>query len=405
MARAKKKPATRKGAARNDGGRGASKADLLLDELALYLRPPGRGIHAVSTGLGESQAFAARYLGATFNSERPWREHLAGLVSLKGPDAVAILALPHDTGAGIVRGASRGPEGIRARWGTAPAFELGDVFCVPQLLDDESASPAMLARARKALYADAPPALKKGLKTLPASPISIAERVYALLRALNPELRVLLLGGDHTVSWPAVAEVLGPSAGKGEGRADLGIVHFDAHTDLLPDRLGVRYCFATWAYHANELLGRGGRLVQIGIRASAKPREHWESTLGVRQLWAADCLKLTPSQLAEAVAEHLRARGVKRVYLTNDLDGTDSRWAAACGTPEPGGLTPDHVLAVIERLGAGDEFQILGADVVELAPGLSLDRDLAALSCETAARYGRASLTLLRKAGQRTVRG
>ena len=56
----------------------------------------------------------------------------------------------------------------------------------------------------------------------------------------------------------------------------------------MPERLGVKYCFATWAYHANDLLGRGGRLVQVGVRASGQPREHWERTLGVRQFWAAE---------------------------------------------------------------------------------------------------------------------
>ncbi len=45
----------------------------------------------------------------------------------------------------------------------------------------------------------------------------------------------------------------------------------------------MKYCCATWSYHANGRLGRGGRLVQVGVRASGHDREHWESTLGVRQ--------------------------------------------------------------------------------------------------------------------------
>ena len=53
-----------------------------------------------------------------------------------------------------------------------------------------------------------------------------------------------------------------------------------------PSVSACRICFATWAYHANELVGRGGRLVQVGVRASGARSEHWESTLGVRQFWA-----------------------------------------------------------------------------------------------------------------------
>src|SRR6188472_686927 len=67
------------------------------------------------------------------------------------------------------------------------------------------------------------------------------------------------------------------------GAPQLSIVQPDAHTDLLPDRLGIPICFATWSYHANELIGRQGRMVQVGTRASRFPREYWESRLDVRQ--------------------------------------------------------------------------------------------------------------------------
>ena len=86
------------------------------------------------------------------------------------------------------------------------------------------------------------------------------------------------------------------------------IVHVDAHTDLLPERLGVRLCFATWAYHANELLGRGGRLVQVGVRASSRSKQHWESTLGVRQFWAEE-VRARGDAVIDDVIAHLRALG------------------------------------------------------------------------------------------------
>ena len=171
----------------------------------------------------------------------------------------------------------------------------------------------------------------------------------------------MVLGGDHSVAWPV-------SAARARARPGRwGIVQCDAHTDLLPERLGVRYCFATWSYHANELLGRDGRLVQLGIRASRFDRGHWEGTLGVRQLWAEECLR-DPEAAIEGVVAHLRARAVDAVYFSNDVDGTDARFCDATGTPEPGGLEPDFVVALIRRLGR--EFRICAGDVVELAPPL-----------------------------------
>ncbi len=357
----------------------------LLDELALYLRPPGQGVYAVSTGREALAARTRAYLGDGAAQDQPWREQIARAAD---PSVrVAILALPNDTGAGIVRGASRGPEAIREQLGTAPVLDLGDVFTVPQLLHDEMCSDAQLGRSRAALYREID---HHDRRDLPVSPMSMCERTYALLGALNPGLRLMLLGGDHTVSWPAMAHILGQGP---DANADVGIVHFDAHTDLLPERLGVRYCFATWAYHANQLLGGGQRLVQIGIRASGHERAHWESTQDVRQIWAPEALAMSPEALRDQVLAHLDERGVKRVYVSNDLDGTDEQWAAACGTPEPGGLTREHVDVVIE--GLIGRFDPLGADMVELAPVLSLDADKARISAETAARYTRTSLRFL----------
>jgi agmatinase len=356
-----------------------------LDELALYLRPPGQGIHAVSTGRAALEAATRAYLGAGWDPALPWRVRLEQ--ALTSGARVALLGVPSDTGAGIVRGAAWGPTGIREALGSAPALDLGDVFVVPQLLDDEMHGAEQLARSRLALYGGVEPARRA---MLPVAPISITRRVIALVRAIAPHVRLLVLGGDHTVAWPVVAELLAPEP---EDNRDVAIVHFDAHTDLLPERLGVRYCFATWAYHANVRLGRGQRLLQLGIRASAKDRAHWERTEDVRQIWGPDAAAMTPDALAGEVVDHLRRIGARRVYVSNDIDGTDAYFAAACGTPEPGGLHPDQVVAVLEALRG--RFAPIGADVVEVAPGLSLDRDAAARTLATAARYVRASVELL----------
>ena len=356
----------------------------LLDELALYLRPPGQGIYAVSTGKAALEEATRSYLGGV-DSNAPWRRHLE---TIADPDVgVALLGVPSDVGAGIVRGAAWGPTAIRRELGSAPVLDLGDVFTIPHLIEDEACSTAQLERSREAMYAGVMAPFRRGL---PVSPISVTRRVYALLAALDPDLKIMLLGGDHTVTWPAMAELLQGGPTRNE---DVGIVHFDAHTDLMPERLGVEHCFATWAWHANQLLGGGQRLIQLGIRASGKDRAHWERTEDVRQVWAHEALEMGPEALASLVAEHLESIDVQRVYVSNDLDGTDAYWAAACGTPEPDGLTPDHVLAVLEALKG--RFAVFGADLVELAPGLSLDREAADRSAKTATRYVRKSLELL----------
>lgn len=352
-----------------------------ISELARYLRPAGGGVHTVSTGKAEQEDLQRRLYGARDAAEidERWRAALAAIPRAR----VAILGIPSDCGAGLVRGAAYGPQGVReaalrlrpdlaAIQARARIVDIGDVFVVPQLLHDDMLSEAQLRASRLALYGEA-----GARDAWPVSPLSIAEHVVDRLLTLNPELRVFMLGGDHSVAWPVVVALAR------HAREPWAIVHADAHTDLLPERLGVRLCFATWAYHANELVGRGGRLVQVGIRASGRDKAHWEGTLGVRQFWAEE-VRARGAGVVDDVIAHLRALGVRRVYLSNDIDATDADAAPSTGAPALAGLSVDFVRALVRRVGAA--FPLLGADVVEVAPPIG-SRDDARRTAEVGAWY------------------
>jgi agmatinase len=360
-----------------------------LEELALLLRPAGGGLYVVSTGRAEQLALQRRLYGAASDGEveARFRDALTRVATARA----VILGIPSDVGAGFRRGANLGPQALRAalleahpgfweRAARAGVVDVGDVFVVPQLLHDEMLSDAQLEAARRALYPTTPPDLRA---KLPVSPLSIAERALDLVFSLNRDARPIVLGGDHSTAWPVVAAI---SRARDEPWA---IVQADAHTDLLEERLGVRYCFATWSYHANELLGRGGRLVQVGVRASRYDRGHWERDLSVRQLWADECLA-RPTEAIDAVLAHVKAIGARAVYFSNDIDGTDARWASATGTPEPGGLEPDWVVELIRRLGR--EVGLLAGDVMEVAPPLGPTPEAAAATVNLGARYLRETI-------------
>ena len=90
-------------------------------------------------------------------------------------------------------------------------------------------------------------------------------------------------------------------------------------------------------------------MVQIGVRVSSRSKQHWESTLGVRQFWA-DEVRARGEAVIDDVIAHLRGLGVERVYLSNDIDGTDSALAPSTGAPEPNGLEPAFVRTLIARV-------------------------------------------------------
>lgn len=333
-------------------------------EFPHLLRPAGGGVFLVSTGRAEQLALQ-RQIYDVARDEDVAASHQAALERIASARAV-ILGIPSDVGAGFRRGANLGPQELRrafyAAYPEAGAWALrervvdaGDVFVVPQLLHDDMLSADQLRATRNAMYPDAPEPLRR---QLPVSPLSMAECVADRLFEMNPDLRLFALGGDHSTAWPIVAALH-------KRDPDLCILQFDAHTDLLENRLGVKYCFATWSYHANELIGRKGRLVQVGIRATRHDRGHWEDSLGVRQFWADECLR-DPNGARARILDHLSAVGCKRLYISNDVDGTDVRWASATGTPEDNGLTPDFVEGLIEA--AGQRFDVVGGDVMEVAP-------------------------------------
>ncbi len=357
-----------------------SNSQSILETLHAILAPAGGGVHVLSTGLAETQALQQAIYSASGIEEitERWHATLENITKSK----VVLLGVPSDTGAGFVRGSNQGPAVIRkellGNLGHAvhrkTVVDAGDVRVIPHLLSEEMVSEAQLAACRDALYGDA-------TSSLPVTPLDQCSLALDCIRQLNPDIVPIVLGGDHSIGWPAFSSAF---AWAKQHKRHVGLLHFDAHTDLLEKRLGVRYCFATWAYHANELLERDGRLVQVGIRASGKTRQYWEKTLGVRQYWPEEYLGKPIARIASDIISRFRERGVDCLYLSNDIDGTDSEFAAATGTPEGRGLHPDQVSELTLQI--TKEFPLIGADLVEVAPPLGGHGEPAA-TLTTACRY------------------
>lgn len=350
------------------------------DALSRWLRPAGGGLYLVSTGADAQRALQRRVYGVDRDDDVQ-AAFLANLTKL-ATARVVLLGIPSDTGAGFRRGANLGPQALREAWlaarpslpqdmAAAGVVDAGDVFVVPQLQHDDMCSVEQLAASRAALYGDVD---GRASASWPVSPLSIAEAAMTAILEVNPTVKFLTLGGDHSTAWPATKAL--HDAGR-----RFCILQFDAHTDLLEHRLGVKLCFATWSFHANDLLGRGRRLVQVGLRASRFPRAHWEQTLDVAQFWADD-VNRDPAAAVDAIVAAVKATGLP-CLLSNDIDGTDAAFASATGTPETRGLHPDVVDSLIRRIGA--EVGLVSADLMEVAP--LLEAEAPATTLTTSVRY------------------
>jgi agmatinase len=158
-------------------------------------------------------------------------------------------------------------------------------------------------------------------------------------------LRVLLLGGEHLVTLPAVEAAAARHPG-------LRVLQFDAHADLRDAYMGLRASHATVMRRVAEVVGPE-RVYQAGIRSGTA--EEWRFASSTHFL--ADEVRLPESWRADLAAGP--------IYVTVDVDCADPAFAPGTGTPEPGGASARELLrAVVDLRG----LDIVGADVVEVAP-------------------------------------
>jgi len=328
----------------------------LKNKLEHLLCPPGNGVYTVHTAKENKERLHKSLFGTTDNVEDHWKKSLDHLSS----DDVLLLGVCSDTGGGILRGANWGPLFLRETLLNLPDklkyLDIGDVRVVPHLLHDKYLNEETLKNVKRALYQneDSP---------YPVSALSITEDVCDSIYKSFPDKKIFGIGGDHSCSYPLVKSYLKAKKGKGVKTA---LIHFDAHTDLLVERLGIDICFGSWTTHILKYLPDPSLCFQIGIRASGKPKEHWEKTFGIKQFWSQYVKEVGPAKIAEQILKGLKEQGVKELYVSFDIDALDLKYASSTGTPETGGLSPHECTTIIEML--QKEFPITGADIMEIAP-------------------------------------
>ena len=329
----------------------------LKEKLTQCLCPPGNGVFTVNTAKERKEQLHQTIFGQTADVDYLWKNSLDRL-----PEAsrAVILGVASDCGGGILRGANWGPLFIRTtlleQHPKLNVFDLGDIRVIPHLLSDKYLNEATLANCRKALYQDEQ-------SNYCVSPLSITEDVLHDFYAQFPDKGIFGLGGDHSVSYPLTKAYL--QAKKKQGKRTT-IIHFDAHTDLLIERLGIDLCFGSWCTHILDDLPAPDHLIQIGIRSTGKPKQHWENTFGVKQHWAKEIKELGVENVIENILAQLASQNIDELYVSFDIDAIDDSHASSTGTPEPDGLMPEEAMQILQAIAA--EHPITGGDMMEIAP-------------------------------------
>ena len=171
-------------------------------------------------------------------------------------------------------------------------------------------------------------------------------------------IRPISAGGDHLCSLPVLRSV--------GAKAPVGMIHFDAHTDLYDGYFGgFKYTHGTPFRRAiEEGVLDPRRTVQIGLRGSMYDLEDFAygEKMGVRIIRIEEAMERGPKSVMEEAREIV---GDGATYVSFDIDMLDPVYAPGTGTPEIGGFTTFQAQQLLRGLRG---LNIVGADVVEVSP-------------------------------------
>lgn len=253
---------------------------------------------------------------------------------------VAVVGVPLDENSSFLRGAALAPQSIRStlRSGSANmSTELGiDLDSVGGWTD---LGDLKLANGRDSLD-------------------QVEEAVASML---SSGAHVLALGGDHSISYPALRAYT-------KAYKNLTVLHLDAHPDTYDEYGGNRYSHA--CPFARIMEERPAlRLVQVGIRTANSHQRDQARRFGITMVEMKDW---SPEKMPRLDGQ---------IYLSLDLDVLDPGFAPGVSHHEPGGMSTRDVIQIIHGL----PKSLVGADIVELNP----TRDPSGVTAMVAAKFYR----------------
>lgn len=163
-------------------------------------------------------------------------------------------------------------------------------------------------------------------------------------KLLDDGKRPVLLGGDHSITFPIVKAFA-------RKYPALTIIHFDAHPDLYDEFEGNRLSHACPFARIMEN-GLARRLVQVGIRTATRHQREQAQRFGVEMIEM------------RGLPAYEKLKTSTPAYITFDMDVLDPAFAPGVSHREPGGMTVREAIAHLHAV----EATIVGADIVEYNP-------------------------------------
>jgi agmatinase len=257
---------------------------------------------------------------------------------------VAIVGAPFDEGSPFAPGARFGPRAIREQ--SLRFVTGGDGFYDPQ-----AGRRFLVREMRDRRVVDAGDA-----DVLPTNPAGTFRNITATVRAvLERGATPLVLGGDHSITYPVVRAFTGP----------LHVVHFDAHLDYMPFVHGLEMT-NQHAFRHIAHMDHVESLTQVGIRSLRNTEEMHRDSI------ADGNAVLTMAQFRREGHDGVTSRVPEGAacYVSLDIDVLDLPLVPGCVSAEPNGMQYSELMEVLTAL--ANRALIVGFDVVEVNPKLDV---------------------------------
>lgn len=296
---------------------------------------------------------------------------------------IAVLGAPFDTATSYRPGARFGPHGIRDGSRRIRGPHSWNIYSGRNSFEEW---------AKIVDCGDAP--LTFVDNTMALKQLGKAHKIISGRTANNASIsetpRILMLGGDHTITLAALRSTI-------NHWGVVNVIHFDSHIDTwnphavnggVTEYASVNHGTFLHIAHEEGLISNGSS-IHAGIRAPLGTQQRDlenDSQCGFEIITARDIDEFG----AKGIIKKLRERvGGGNVYITVDIDVLDPAFAPATGTAEPGGWTTRELLTVLDGLVG---LNVIGADVVEVAPAYD---NTGETTCLAAAEVGRSLIGLM----------
>jgi formiminoglutamase len=204
----------------------------------------------------------------------------------------------------------------------------------------------------------------------PTDIVTSQQRIYDTLVDLyksRPETNWIVLGGDHSISYPSIHAFQ-------QAYGTIGVIQFDAHHDLRNLQDGGPTNGTPFRSLLEKGALQGKHLIQIGIRNFMNGKSYTEfgQQQGVTIYTMKDVREQGVKELVSRSVEQL-ATTCDRIYVSVDMDVLDQAFAPGCPAIGPGGMDSESLIEAIELVAQHEKVK--GMDIVEIDPTVDV-RDM-----------------------------